>query len=90
MVSNCIFDQKRVAWFLSGLSDPDVDGFTHFENVVLKLMSQSLNAGHLISINNFCTNVELYQELVEVKIYCTGNLHLLENISQKRYFEEVA
>ncbi|XP_025192086.1 piggyBac transposable element-derived protein 4-like, partial [Melanaphis sacchari] len=52
----------------------DLGGKDHAENVVLHLMSEKLNNGHSIYMDNFYNSIDLAEQLLQKKIYCTGTL----------------
>lgn len=49
-------------------------GLGHTKKVVLNLMSNYLNAGHALYMDNFYNSFGLAKELLEANTYCTGTL----------------
>ena len=56
-----------------GKMDP-MAGFGHAESVVLKLMDNRLDKGHVLFIDNFYTSVPLAKTLLEKKTYVCGTV----------------
>jgi len=57
----------------TGILD-DLGGKGHAANVVLHLMSEKLNNGHSIYMDNFYNSIDLAEQLLQKKTYCTGTL----------------
>ncbi|XP_025423083.1 piggyBac transposable element-derived protein 4-like [Sipha flava] len=54
----------------------DLGGKGHAANVVLHLMSEKLNNGHALYMDNFYNSFDLASKLIEKKTFCTGKLRL--------------
>ena len=54
--------------------DP-ISGLGHAETVVLKLMDNILDRGHVLYTDNFYTSVPLAQQLLNRQTYLCGTLH---------------
>lgn len=54
----------------------DLGGKGHAANVVLHLMSEKLNNGHALYMDNFYNSFDLASKLTEKKTFCTGTLRL--------------
>jgi len=55
----------------TGILD-DQGGKGHAANIVLHLVSEKLNNGHSIYMDNFYNSIYLAEQLLQKKIYCTG------------------
>lgn len=54
----------------------DIDGNGHVDKVILNLLKEKLNNGHLISMDNFYYSFTLAMTLLELNTYCTATLWL--------------
>lgn len=54
----------------------DLGGKGHAANVVLHLMSEKLNNGHALYMDNFYNSYDLASKLIEKNTFCTGTLRL--------------
>lgn len=52
----------------------DLGGKGHAANVVLHRISEKLNNGHSIYMDNFYNSIDLAEQLLQKKTYCTGTL----------------
>ncbi|KAL4084754.1 hypothetical protein QTP88_027665 [Uroleucon formosanum] len=59
----------------TGIFD-DLGGKGHAANVVLHLMSEKLNNGHALYMDNFYNSFDLASKLIEKNTFCTGTLRL--------------
>jgi hypothetical protein len=60
----------------AGSSDTLVGGVNHCEKVVLNLLSNYINKGYSIYMDNFYNSIILAQKLLTLKTYCTGTLRV--------------
>lgn len=54
----------------------DLGGKGHAANVVLHLMSEKLNNGHALYMDNFYNSYDLASKLIEKNMFCTSTLRL--------------
>lgn len=60
----------------AGASDTLVGGANHTEKVVLNLLSNYVNKGYSVYMDNFYNSVNLAQKLLTLKTYCSGTLRV--------------